>query len=101
MQRIVINRCLGSFGLSKEAVEALGLKVPTSLKRDDPRLVRVVRKLGAAANGVRAALAVVNVPDGVEWTIEEYDGLEHVTEKHRTWPPRKRFVNGGMSNAKR
>jgi hypothetical protein len=25
------------------------------------------------------------VPDGVEWTVEEYDGREWVAEVHRTW----------------
>jgi hypothetical protein len=28
---------------------------------------------------------VVEIPDGVEWEIAEYDGLEWVAEKHRTW----------------
>ena len=86
MQRIVINRCHGGFGLSNQANEELGLKVGTELKRDDPRLVGAVRKLKGLANGVCADLRIVNVPDGVKWTIEEYDGLEHVAEKHRTWP---------------
>jgi hypothetical protein len=28
---------------------------------------------------------VVEIPDGIEWSIQEYDGLEWVAEKHRTW----------------
>ena len=27
----------------------------------------------------------VEIPDDVEWQIEEYDGTEHISEKHRTW----------------
>lgn len=53
--------------------------------RSDPDLVRVVEELGARANGRCAELAVVDIPDDVEYTIEEYDGLEHVAEVHRTW----------------
>jgi hypothetical protein len=28
---------------------------------------------------------VIEIPDDVEWEVEEYDGLEWVAEKHRTW----------------
>ena len=55
------------------------------LERNDPLLVQVVEELGQAASGQFAALEVVEIPDGVEWVIEEYDGSEHVAEKHRTW----------------
>lgn len=53
--------------------------------RDDPDLVAVVELLGEKANGHAAELKVVSIPDGVEWFIHEYDGIEHVAEKHRTW----------------
>lgn len=55
------------------------------IPRDDPDLVAVVEELGDQASGQFAKLAVVEVPDGVEWEIDEYDGLEHVAEVHRTW----------------
>jgi len=54
-------------------------------ERDNPLLIQVVEELGAAANGRCADLKIVEIPDDVEWTIEEYDGLEHIAEKHRTW----------------
>ena len=56
------------------------------IPRDDPALVQVVEELGAKANARFADLAVVEIPDGVAWQIGEYDGLEHVAEKHRVWP---------------
>jgi hypothetical protein len=28
---------------------------------------------------------VVEIPDDVNWQVEEYDGMEHIAEKHRTW----------------
>lgn len=57
----------------------------TRESRTHSLVVRVVEELGAAANGECANLTVVEVPDGVEWEIDEYDGVEHVAEKHRTW----------------
>jgi hypothetical protein len=41
--------------------------------------------LGEKANGSCASLKVVEIPDGVEWVVEEYYGTEWVAEKHRTW----------------
>lgn len=55
------------------------------IPRDDKHLVEVVKKLGEKANGGCAELKIVEIPDGVEWEIEEYDGLEHIAEKHKTW----------------
>jgi hypothetical protein len=53
--------------------------------RCDPFLVRLVEEMGDAANGRFASLRIVEVPDDAEWYISEYDGNEHVAEKHRTW----------------
>lgn len=55
------------------------------IERTDPALITVVETLGEEANGRCAELKVVEIPDGIEWTIEEYDGVEWVAEKHRTW----------------
>jgi hypothetical protein len=47
--------------------------------------VQVVEELGDEANGRCSELSVVEIPDGVQWEIVEYDGLEHIAEQHRTW----------------
>lgn len=141
--KVVINRCHGGFGLSKEACQrywdikgtqvwieddvkfkSLGLFTVWLLppeerielkegedfysmsmedrqsynktyseqtwdyhdvERNDPLLVQVVEELGDKANGGHAELAVVEIPDEVQWTVEEYDGWEHIAEQHRTW----------------
>ena len=53
--------------------------------RDCRRLVAVVEALGKAANGAYAELRVVEIPADVQYEIDEYDGLEHIAEVHRTW----------------
>lgn len=55
------------------------------LDRNDPELVKVVKLLKKEANGMCASLKVVKIPDGVEWEVEEYDGMEHIAEVHKTW----------------
>ncbi len=55
------------------------------IPRDDERLVQVVEELRAAANGHAADLKVVEIPDDVQWVINKTDGVEHVSEVHRTW----------------
>lgn len=53
--------------------------------RDDKKLVQVVEELQGAANGYGAELKVVEIPDDVQWVIAKTDGVEHVSEVHRTW----------------
>lgn len=55
------------------------------IPRDDEKLVRVVEELRAEANGHCAELKVVSIPDEVKWQITKTDGIEHVSEIHRTW----------------
>lgn len=107
MQKIVINRCFGGYGISKKAAERLlelGVVVTDeykkfltgddedfcyavehSIERTDLRLIQVIEELGAEADGRHALLDVVEVPDDVEWQIHNYDGRESVHEKHRSW----------------
>lgn len=56
-----------------------------SFSRDDPTLIRVVEELGEEACGSCAELSIVEVPDNVDWHVEEYDGREWIAEAHRTW----------------
>jgi hypothetical protein len=96
-QKIVVNRCFGGFHLSAEAVKLIGCEDARSYtytgedysnKRDDPKLVEAVEKLGSkAASGRFAYLMVVEIPDDVgnNWFIDEYDGSETIHENHRSW----------------
>jgi hypothetical protein len=53
--------------------------------RSDSDLIAVIEEMGDAANGWASEIAIVEIPDDVEWHIDEYDGREHVAENHRTW----------------
>jgi len=53
--------------------------------RTDKDVIKIVKKLGKKANGDHATLEIVEIPDDVEFEVQEYDGLEHIAEKHRTW----------------
>lgn len=87
--KIVVNTCYGGFSLSQEAkdflMEKYGAKC-NEVDRNDPRLVDCVETLGGSvAGGGFAVLGIIEIPDDVEWEIDEYDGVEWVAEKHRTW----------------
>ena len=111
--KVVINCDFGGFGLSDEASrlyltkkrigwteEKTGFMSLTNFKigsnsddyfwdhqleRNDPVLIEVIEELGKKANGKYANLKIVEIPNDVEWQVEEYDGMEHIAEKHRTW----------------
>jgi hypothetical protein len=89
--KIIINTCYGGFGLSEKALAIFNERSGTvntygrDITRNNPILVEIVEQLGEAADGGFAELKVVEIPDDVQWQIEEYDGNEWVAEKHRTW----------------
>ena len=114
MKKIVLNRSYGKFSVSHKAFLRLrelgqqhalqesdpGAYWPQAatprepslnqcgqiIARDDLKLVQVVEELGEAANGHGADLRVVAIPDDIRWEISAVDGIEHISEAHRTWP---------------
>lgn len=84
MQKIVINDAWGGFYLNNEQAELyreLGgdFKHSDEIPRDCDKLVRVVEYYPDRG------LKIVDIPDGVEWQICDYDGREWVAERHRIW----------------
>ena len=68
--------------INKYDFNAFCLDIP----RDDKDLISLIEKHGSEfVSGTHAQLEIVEIPNDVEWLVEEYDGLEHVAEKHRTW----------------
>jgi hypothetical protein len=99
-RQIVINRCYGGFSLSelaknkyKEATKDITRGAhwfaDQDIRRDDPILIGIIKELGLKnAGGTFAKLEIIEIPDDVPydgWTIQDYDGVEWVAEKHRTW----------------
>lgn len=53
--------------------------------REDPVLIECVEELGNEANGRFASLAVVEIPDGLDYVIDDYDGIETLHERVQEW----------------
>jgi len=53
--------------------------------RTDPDLIAVIEEMTKDVDGFASDIKIVEIPDDVEWQIDEYDGIEWVAEKHRTW----------------
>lgn len=112
--KIVVNHCYGGFGLSRKAfhkLRQLGVKEAleeidigelwkdgsgvrsehldsfcTDIARDNLELIKLIEENGSKWVSCKfAKLEIVEIPDGVEWEIEEYDGQEWISEKHRRW----------------
>ena len=54
--------------------------------RIDPLLIQTLEELGEdVCSASLAKLKIVEIPDGISWEIDEYDGIESVHETHRSW----------------
>lgn len=97
-KKIVLNRCYGGFGLSnqahalykeatKDVERSKNFYIDEDVSRDDPILIQIIEEMGvSAASGLYSKLEIIEIPDDAgDWTIMEYDGVEWVAEKHRTW----------------
>jgi hypothetical protein len=107
MAKIAVNKCYGGFSVSLAVAKELGIGTESVFLKNsvilsnedfgiesddyyafraDPRLIAAIEKLGTEkSSGNFAKVCITEIPDGVEWTIGEYDGQEWVSEKHRSW----------------
>lgn len=106
MPKVALNGCYGGFSLSKPVIEYMAERgherAANDLKewddhysggwwlrdedRTDPLLIEAIEHVGVdKASGSLASLRIADIPDDVEWTIQEYDGIEWAAEVHRTW----------------
>jgi len=100
--KIAINNCFGGFSVSKKVYDELGIKWEGygylnndsfgiesdnyNAYRQHPVLIEAIEKVGEEkASGGLASIKIVEVPDGIEWELDDYDGIETVHEQHRSW----------------
>lgn len=53
--------------------------------REDLILIKVIEELGDKANGKHAQLEIVEIPEDLEYVIDEYDGIETLHQSVREW----------------
>ena len=137
MKKVILSKCFGGFGLSKEAYELYAKKKGISvfhytqenLKkeiytyatddnrtfdfyftkdfgdnvyisdedfkeyflnldekfREDKTLIEVVEELGEKANAFYSNLKIVEIPDDLDYVIDNYDGIETLHQKVKEW----------------
>jgi hypothetical protein len=91
--KILINTCFGGFNFSEEFQEEFELRFNLKISdfdhdniRTNPEIIELFLEFGPErSSGKFSDLKLIEIPDDVEYEISEYDGIEHVAEKHRTW----------------
>jgi hypothetical protein len=102
MMKIAVNKCYGGFGLSRDVFsklkiewdgygyldnESFGIKSDNYLEyRTNKKLIKAIESVGEKkASGGMADVRIIEIPDGTDWEITDYDGIETLHEKHRSW----------------
>lgn len=90
--KILINKCHGVFEFSplfiKKYENIHNESIPHNIReeRTDSRVIALFEQLGSEqSSGEFSRLQIVEIPDDIDWEINEYDGHEKVVEKHRSW----------------
>jgi len=101
--KVVLNKCFGGFSVTEEVLKELKLNWKgygyldnETFNIDDnrnweayrahPDLIKAIEKIGVEnAGGACAELEIIEIPDGIEWYISDYDGIETLHEQHRSW----------------
>jgi hypothetical protein len=54
--------------------------------RTHPLLIQVIEELGEKeASSKLANLRILDIPDNIQYEIDDYDGIETIHEIHRSW----------------
>ena len=55
-------------------------------KRNHPLLIQAIENIGInKASSSLAEIRIVEIPDGIDYEIDDYDGVETIHETHRSW----------------
>ncbi len=63
----------------------MGMLIQMKNCRTDSNLIRCVEIWVAKSEWYIASLRVVEIPDNIDWEIDDYDGVETIREVHRSW----------------
>ena len=85
MSSFTLKQDLGPVISGKEALEGAEWFFDSYLERNDLDMIAVIEEMGKESFGDFAELEIVEIPDDVNWKIEEHDGIEWVAEVHLTW----------------
>ena len=90
--KVVINRCWGGFGITEECLTLYNKlsgenkKYGWDIERDDTNLIKAIEQIGEKeASQELGDIHIVEIPDGIEYEIEDYDGMESIHEVHNSW----------------
>ncbi len=70
--------------ISNEDYEKYSLYLDTRY-REDPILIEVIEELGEEANNKYSQLKIVEIPDNLNYTIDDYDGIETLHQEVQEW----------------
>lgn len=84
--KILYNTCYGGFSFSDEFIVELNRRFPEKRAeahafelRTDPEAIALFEELGPVrSSGPHSSLKIRNIPDGMDWDIDEYDGKESI-----------------------
>jgi len=100
--KVVKNNCFGGFSVTEAVFKELGIEwdgcgyidnedlgiESNNYKacRSNPKFIAAIEKVGLEkSSGTCAELVIVDIPDDIEFEIDDYDGMETIRELHRTW----------------
>ena len=101
--KIVINTSFAPFRLSDKVLYEIGYDKKSGLTlseflgqnelnenqyeyRANPKLIAAIEKIGLReSEGRFNSIKIVEIPDDVEWIIQNEDYCEWIAEKHRRW----------------
>lgn len=90
--KILINRCFGGFGFSDFVLEEFNKRTGDSCEGNEESyrthkvIIDIFEEFGSEkCSWEFAALKLIEIPDNIKYDIIEYDGIEHIAERHRKW----------------
>ena len=76
--KLVVNTCIGGFGVNSEILKKYNIQKDREKIRTDEKLIQLIES-GVNCNTNYSKLEVVDIPsEATDYYIENYDGLEIV-----------------------